>query len=86
LRIQNLAVGGAWRRRGVGAALLAHAIQAGRDAGCLVANLEVRPGNEPALSLYRAFGFRETGQRPGYYADTAEDALVLTLDLEPPVS
>ena len=86
LRIQNLAVGRAWRRRGVGAALLAHAIEAGRKAGCLAAHLEVRPGNESARSLYRGFGFTETRRRPGYYADSAEDALVLSLDLTPPVS
>jgi ribosomal-protein-alanine N-acetyltransferase len=29
--------------------------------------LEVDEGNAPALKLYRAFGFRQVGERPGYY-------------------
>ena len=81
LRIQNLAVDRAWRQQGVGAALLAHALEVGRKENCLTANLEVRPANAAARALYRGFGFRETMRRTGYYADTAEDALVLTLDL-----
>ncbi len=81
LRIQNLAVDRAWRQRGVATALLAHALEVGRKASCLIANLEVRPGNAAARALYGRFGFQETTRRPGYYADTAEDALVLTLDL-----
>lgn len=31
--------------------------------------LEVHEANNPARCLYRAFGFREVGQRPRYYAD-----------------
>lgn len=81
LRIQNLAVDRAWQQRGIGGALLAHALEVGRTANCLTAMLEVRPANRAARALYRGFGFQEAMRRPGYYADTAEDALVLTLDL-----
>jgi ribosomal-protein-alanine N-acetyltransferase len=81
LRIQNLAVDRAWRQQGIGSALLAHVLEVGRKANCLIANLEVRPANVAARTLYRGFGFQETMRRPGYYVDTAEDALVLTLDL-----
>jgi len=41
----------------------------------------VRLGNEPARALYEGFGFRVVGRRPGYYADTGEDALLLTCAL-----
>ena len=38
--------------------------------------LEVRPDNEAALGLYRAFGFVEEGRRKQYYEDKT-DALIL---------
>jgi ribosomal-protein-alanine N-acetyltransferase len=41
--------------------------------------LEVRAGNEAALSLYRKFGFDVVGRRPRYYQDNYEDALLMTL-------
>ncbi|SCY46342.1 GNAT family N-acetyltransferase [Microvirga guangxiensis] len=46
--------------------------------------LEVEEGNDPALALYRRFGFEETGRREGYYqkADgTRVAALTMTLGL-----
>ncbi|EAZ93075.1 ribosomal protein S18-alanine N-acetyltransferase [Crocosphaera chwakensis] len=43
------------------------------------ATLEVRVSNQPALSLYRKFGFQVAGRRTGYYKKTGEDALVLWL-------
>ena len=64
------------RRGGVGAALLEHALAAGRAAGCPRALLEVRRGNAPAIALYQRAGFRTGRVRAGYYAD-GEDALVM---------
>jgi len=81
LHVLNLAVAPACRRSRVGAALLAAAVAEARRAGLVEVTLEVRPGNLAARALYRAFGFREEGVRPGYYADTGEDALILTLAL-----
>jgi ribosomal-protein-alanine N-acetyltransferase len=42
--------------------------------------LEVRVSNHAAIALYQNEGFREIGQRPGYYpaANGREDARVLT--------
>ena len=48
---------------------------------CTVATLEVRRSNEPALKLYRSFGFRAVGIRPNYYVEEGEDAIVMVLDL-----
>lgn len=44
--------------------------------------LEVRASNQPALALYRALGFRQTGCRPRYYAEPEEDALLLQLSID----
>ena len=64
------------RRGGVGAALLGHALAAGRAAGCPRALLDVRRGNAPAIALYQRAGFRTVHVRAGYYYD-GEDALVM---------
>jgi [ribosomal protein S18]-alanine N-acetyltransferase len=44
--------------------------------------LEVRVSNEPAIQLYRSFGFIATGVRKGYYSDNREDALIMWKDWE----
>jgi ribosomal-protein-alanine N-acetyltransferase len=81
LMINDLAVVESHRRRGLGRALLRHLFDGARVRGCRRATLEVRPGNGPALALYETFGFRVVGNRRGYYADTGEDALLLTCAL-----
>ena len=40
-------------------------------------NLEVRVSNVPAIRLYKKYGFKECGVRPGYYLDNGEDALIM---------
>lgn len=47
--------------------------------GALMATLEVRAGNKIAQSLYHHFGFKEVGLRKGYYQDTKEDAILMTV-------
>ena len=69
------------RRRGAGGALLAHVMDLLRSRRCGAVFLEVRRGNLPALSLYRAAGFREVGVRKGYFADTGEDAVLMRRDV-----
>ena len=76
LHVLNLATAPAFRRRGVAAKLLQTALAAAARQGLERALLEVRAGNEPAISLYRRFGFRESGRRRRYYAD-GEDALLM---------
>ncbi|HEY2927076.1 ribosomal protein S18-alanine N-acetyltransferase [Piscinibacter sp.] len=46
--------------------------------------LEVRESNERARSLYRRYGFKHIGMRPGYYPagqGRREDAVVMSLDV-----
>lgn len=83
LHILNLAVAGRHRRRGVAAALMAAAMDDGARAGLRVVTLEVRVGNGGARAFYEQLGFHEDGIRPGYYADTGEDALIMTCPLAP---
>jgi len=83
VHVLNVATAPEARRRGVGRALLEEALAHGRRKACRLVTLEVRRSNAPAQGLYRAMGFRQVGVRPGYYAEEREDAIVMTLDLDP---
>jgi RimJ/RimL family protein N-acetyltransferase len=52
-----------WRGRGVGAALVAAAIEWAQARGLHKLTLSVFPHNEAAIALYRKFGFLEEGRR-----------------------
>ena len=54
------------RRRGVGAALIGHLFRIARTRGTARVFLEMRRGN-PAIHLYRKFGFEPIGERRNYY-------------------
>lgn len=77
LHINSLAVDPPWRRRGLARQLLRHVLREAAASGARAATLEVRRSNEPALKLYEGLGFRVEGERPGYYQEPREDALVL---------
>jgi ribosomal-protein-alanine N-acetyltransferase len=62
---------------GVGTRLMLVLMRRAVEQGAEGVTLEVRPTNEPALALYRRFGFAPAGVRKGYYRDPVEDALVL---------
>ncbi|MBQ7597255.1 MAG: ribosomal protein S18-alanine N-acetyltransferase [Clostridia bacterium] len=76
----NLAVAEAFRRRGVGKALMSAAIDCCKAQGCAFLSLEVRPSNTAAVRLYEALGFSKRGERTHFYTLPDEDALILTLD------
>lgn len=61
LRVTNLAVLPAFRRRGVGTALMERAKARGRALGCRSVVLETQSCNTPAIDFYRARGFTLTG-------------------------
>lgn len=52
-----VAVAAAARRRGIGAALVRHALRELRMRGCEKVNLQVRDGNDAAVAFYQALGF-----------------------------
>lgn len=80
LQVLSLAVAAAWRRRGVGRRLLAHALRA--EPAARVAHLEVRSDDTGARAFYEEMGFRAIGRRPRFYAGGV-DALTMQRALEP---
>jgi ribosomal-protein-alanine N-acetyltransferase len=75
--VLDVAVAPAWRRRGLARRLVSLALLRSLRAGARVALLEVRAGNTAALALYASLGFEACGRRRGYYAEPAEDAILL---------
>lgn len=76
--ITNVAVHPDWRGRGCGTRVLYALIQAAIDVGVQYMTLEVRVSNEPALALYKNFGFKKAGLRKKYYEDNGEDAHIMS--------
>jgi RimJ/RimL family protein N-acetyltransferase len=58
----GMMVAAQWRRRGVGTALVAAAIEWARARGLHKLALSVFPHNEAAIALYRKSGFAEEGR------------------------
>jgi len=79
MEIHNIATSPTFRRRGVAAILMKHALKRARDKGLERTFLEVRRSNVGAIALYYFFGFELTGCRHRYYAD-GEDALLMQRD------
>ena len=74
--IENIAVAGPARRRGLGAHLLVELLDRAREAGARNVFLEVRESNRAARSLYEKWAFIESGRRKGYYRNPDEDAVL----------
>lgn len=71
-----LAVQPRYRRRSIGRALLEWLEKSCRTAGIESIRLEVRAGNLPARSFYRACGYRNLTRISGYY-DRLEPAITM---------
>ena len=81
----GLMIAASHRRRGIGRALLEHAIAWARDAGVRKLELHVFPWNEPAIALYEAFGFEREGVRREHYRRDGAyvDAILMAYRLPP---
>lgn len=75
--ISNIAVSPAYQRQGLAALLLQHFFSLAKELRLVLLTLEVRVSNEPALRLYRKFGFEQVGLRKNYY-ENKEDAYIMT--------
>ena len=75
--IENIAVIGEARRRGLGSHLMGEFLHQIRSSGASAVFLEVRESNLPARALYEKWAFIEAGRRKAYYHDPPEDAVIL---------
>ena len=74
-----------YRRRGLGASLLARFAECAKQRGAQRLILEMRQDN-PAEHLYRRFGFTPVGRRTGYYRGPNRarlDAVTFACDCSP---
>lgn len=77
--VTKLLVDPAFRRRGIGRALMRRAEQAAQRLGRRLLTLDTRAG-DPGEGLFRGLGWREAGRVPGYSLDVtgrAEAAVVM---------
>lgn len=78
--ISVLAVDERFRRKGIGSFLLRHTIMTAKDENCRSVVLDVDSGNEPAVRLYRKFGFNLSARNaPG--GTRHPDGLIITMEL-----
>ena len=75
--LTNIAVDKNYHRKKYGETLLKTVIDGCYKEKVKYITLEVRASNEPAISLYKKFGFTSFGRRKGYYQDNNEDALIM---------
>jgi ribosomal-protein-alanine N-acetyltransferase len=82
--IENVAIHGEARRRGLGSHLLGEFLNMVRRSGGSEIYLEVRESNRAARALYEKWAFVEAGRRQKYYQDPSEDALILKFSFPAP--
>jgi ribosomal-protein-alanine N-acetyltransferase len=80
VHIATLAVQPEYRKLHIAQQLLIRILTDGYRSGAVKAFLEVRKSNLAARSLYKKFGFVESGVRKRYYQDNGEDAVLMNLD------
>ncbi len=79
--IFNLAVRPLSRQQGIGKALLLELLDLFAREWVTSVFLEVRQSNNTAINFYGSLQFRQIAQRPNYYRNPAEPALVLAKQL-----
>ena len=79
--LESLAVVVGARRQGIGQALCLAVLGWCRHQGAAAVTLEVRSLSAAPVALYRRLGFTVVGQRPGYYSQPPDRALVMRLPL-----
>ena len=79
--IINLAIGPAFRRKGLGRQMIETCMEFARKRGAGLATLEVRESNGAAKRLYEGCDFRTVAIRKKYYSDNQEDAVVMIREI-----
>jgi ribosomal-protein-alanine N-acetyltransferase len=78
VHVLNVAVDPEFRRQGIATAVIGHLVETARHHKASFVTLEVREHNHAAIGLYESLGFEIIGQRDAYYADTGEDAFIMS--------
>ena len=78
--ITNVAVTEEFRGRGIGSALIESLKNIALEKGLSFISLEVRRSNNGAIALYKKHGFKQVGERRGFYVNPTEDAIIMTLE------
>lgn len=76
--IARFAVDEAYRRRGVGNALMDYAVACCKENECEKILLDVREGNARARAFYLNYGYEEDGIRKNYYESPREHAVLMS--------
>lgn len=79
--ILNLAVKWNSRKQGFGMALVQQLLHVFAEDGVLKVFLEVRKSNSVAIAFYERLGFHQVAERPAYYRNPLESALILAISL-----
>lgn len=85
MRVSNLWVAEDRRRAGVGAALMARAVEEARAAGARALVLETQSCNDPAIRFYRKNGFSLIGFDLTAYSQTDVEKREVRLEFARPV-
>lgn len=80
-QIMTIAVAQDYQHQGIGASLLACLLESAKKLHAERMLLEVRVDNDPALRLYKRFGFSTMGLRKRYYQPEGVDAYTMSCDL-----
>jgi ribosomal-protein-alanine N-acetyltransferase len=80
IHIATIATHPDFRKQGIGEKLLLFTLQSAKAEGAVSSFLEVREGNDAAMTMYHKLGYIESGRRAGYYLDNGEDAILMTLN------
>lgn len=71
------------RRHGIATALVNALADEARQRGAQELTLEARVSNRGAIALYDKLGFTSMGIRPNFYDHPKEDAMIMTMQLNP---
>ncbi len=77
LHIANIAVSPGHQRKGIGNGMMTWLLDEAVRRGCTSSSLEVRESNQAARSMYSRLGYHPVAIRKAYYANPAEDAVVM---------
>ena len=81
IEIMNIVVKKKYRKKGIGKELLEKIIDFSIEENFDIIDLEVNSKNEPAINLYRKFGFKEVGLRRKYY-NNIDDAILMEKNIK----